>query len=31
MEYLSGFGEGARTAEEDALGPLRRAIGNVAV
>jgi hypothetical protein len=31
MEYLSGFGEGARTAEEDALGPLRRAIGKVAV
>ncbi len=31
MEYLSGFGRDVGTAEEDALGPLRRAIGKVAV
>jgi hypothetical protein len=31
MEYLSMFGESAGTVEEGALGPLRRAIGKVAV
>jgi hypothetical protein len=30
VEYLSGLGRGVEAAEEDALGPLRRAIGKVA-